>query len=228
MYPSRMCGRYALHANAEVVALQFALSEQPSFRESYNLRPGNDVLVVRRQQAGERVAAPYRWGLVPHWAKSAAIGNQLANARAEGIEEKPAFRDAFQWRCLVPASGYYEWRSAAGRKQPWYMQPVDAPLFGLAGITALWHGLRSVALITTVPNALTETIHERMPLIIALEDYAAWLDPQNAGAKALLRSYPAARMRSHPVSERVNSPDEDDAGLVAQAAPRQRDLLEGG
>jgi len=223
-----MCGRYALHANPEVVALQFGLEGSPEFRLSYNVRPGNEVLVVQRKREIKRAAALCRWGLIPYWAKSASIGNKLANARAEGIEEKPAFRDAFQWRCLVPASGYYEWRSAAGRKQPWYMQPVDAPLFGLAGITALWNGLRTVALITTLPNALTETIHERMPLIIAPEDYAAWLDPANAGAKALLRPYPAARMRSHPVSERVNSPDEDDAELAAQAAPRQRDLLEGG
>ena len=219
-----MCGRYALHANPDVVALQFALAEAPAFSASYNVRPGNDVLVVQERES-HRAAARCRWGLVPHWAKDPSIGSKLANARAEGIEEKPAFRDAFQWRCLVPASGYYEWRSAGGRKQPWYMRPADAPLFGFAGITALWKGVRTLALITTTPNALTASIHDRMPLIIAPGDYAAWLDPANAGARDLLAPYPADRMSAHPVSERVNRPEEDDASLIEELAPRQADLL---
>src|SRR6266850_1912024 len=162
-----MCGRYALHAHPEVVALQFGLDAVPRLEPHYNICPGAEVLAVRVDSQRNRVAKPYRWGLIPHWAKDPAIGRKLANARGESLAEKPAFRDAFrQWRCLVPASGYYEWQSVAGRKQPWYMRPSDAELFALAGLTALWHGLqgpvRSVSLITTAPNQLTASIHDRM------------------------------------------------------------------
>src|SRR5262245_61827688 len=126
-----MCGRYSLHANPEVVALQFGLGIEPEFKASYNVCPSTDVLVVRENRDGERIAARHRWGLVPHWAKDPAIGNKLANARGETIAERPAFRDAFrERRVLVPASGFYEWHSARGRKSPWYLRPLDAPLFG--------------------------------------------------------------------------------------------------
>jgi putative SOS response-associated peptidase YedK len=230
-----MCGRFALHAHPEVVALQFRLDARPAFAPRYNVCPGAEVLAVREDKAGGRRALGLRWGLVPHWAKDPSVGNRLANARGESLEERPAFRDAFLgWRCLVPASGYYEWQAAGRTKQPWFVRPTDAPLFGLAGITALWHGpqgpLRSVALITTAPNAVAARIHERMPLIIAPEDYAAWLDPRNTdlhGLKSLVRPYGAERMSAHRVSPRVNTPDNDEPALVEPlpGGPAQGDLL---
>src|SRR5687767_12234721 len=119
-----MCGRYALHANPDVVALQFALDAVPEFKPSYNICPSREILVVRQNREARRVAERFRWGLVPHWAKDAAIGNKLANARGDTVADKPAFRDAFRARrCLVPASGFYEWHSARGRKSPWYLRP---------------------------------------------------------------------------------------------------------
>lgn len=230
-----MCGRFALHAQPEIVALQFGLASAPALEARYNVCPGTDVLAVRSDRSGTRRAEPLRWGLIPHWAKNPAIGHKLANARGESLDEKPAFRDAFAaWRCLVPASGYYEWQSAGRAKQPWYLRPADAALFGLAGITALWHGprgpVRSLALITTPANELSARIHDRMPLIIAPQDYAAWLDPRNAdlaALKALVRPYPPERMSAHRVGMRVNTPDNDDPGLVEPLAqgPAQRDLL---
>jgi len=225
-----MCGRYAIHANPDIVALQFALDEVPEFKRSYNVCPGTDILVVRTARDGRRVARSHRWGLIPHWAKDPAIGNKLANARGESLAERPAFRDAFrQWRCLVPASGFYEWRASGGRKVPWYFQPLDAELFALAGITALWRGVRSVSLITTEPNALMQPIHDRMPVIVAPEDYAAWLDPGQRDAGELMRfvrPYPAERMSAFRVSPRVGKPENDDPSLIAQAAerPAQREL----
>lgn len=230
-----MCGRFALHAHPDVVALQFGLDAAPPFHARYNICPGSDVLAVRVDRSGARRAEALRWGLIPHWAKDPAIGRKLANARGESLADKPAFRDAFrQWRCLVPASGYYEWRSVGAAKHPWYLQPRDAAAFGLAGITALWHGpqgtLRSIALITTRPNALTSRIHDRMPLILAPEDYAAWLDPANDDVRALdalVHPYPAERMSAHAVSARVNTPANDDAELIepVREGPRQADLL---
>jgi len=107
-----MCGRYALHANPEVVALQFGLEGVPEFKASYNVCPGSEITVVRLDRQKKRVARQHRWGLIPHWAKDPSIGNKLANARGESLAERPAFRDAFRRsRCLVPASGFYEWRS---------------------------------------------------------------------------------------------------------------------
>jgi putative SOS response-associated peptidase YedK len=230
-----MCGRYALHASPDVVALQFGLDAAPFIEPHYNICPGTDVLAVRAGKSGGRRATALRWGLIPHWAKDPSLGPKLANARGESLEERPAFRDAFLgWRCLVPASGYYEWQSAGRVKQPWYLTPHDGALFGLAGITALWHGprgpVRSLALITTPPNELAARIHDRMPLVIAPEDYAAWLDPQNrdiAQLKALVRPYPGVRMRARPVSPRVSAPENDDPALIEPLAggPAQADLL---
>lgn len=209
-----MCGRYALHANPEVMALQFGLEEPPAFKASYNICPGGDVLVVSSQGA-----QPHHWG----------FGNKIANARGESIAERPAFRDAFRrWRCLVPASGFYEWQTIAGQKQPWYLRPTDAELFGLAGIASLWKGLRSVSLITTAPNSLMEAIHDRMPVIVAPEDYAAWLDPANQDVDSLMRyvrAYPPERMQGWPVSTRVNQPQTDGPALLERVAPRQSRLL---
>ena len=225
-----MCGRYALHANPEVVALQFGLDAPPEFAASYNVCPGREILVVRTDREGRRVARAHRWGLVPHWAKDPAIGNKLANARGESLTERPAFRDAFRhWRCLVPASGFYEWQARAGRKVPWYLHPLDGELFGLAGITAYWNGLRTVSLITTQPNELMAPIHDRMPVIIAPQDYARWLDAANHDTENLLsyvRPYPAERMAARPVSMRVNAPENDDPALLEEApGPAQGELL---
>jgi len=218
-----MCGRYALHANAHVVALQFGLGMDPFFKARYNITPGTDILIVRDDKENRRVSDAYRWGLIPGWAKDPSIGNKLANARGETVGEKPSFRSAFKrWRCLVPASGFYEWKIVAGKKHPYYIRPAgDEELFGLAGITELWKGpdgpVHSVSLITTEPNELMREIHDRMPVIIPVADYGAWLDPSNINVQELaqfIRSYPAERMRAHPVSMRVNMPRNDDAELL--------------
>jgi putative SOS response-associated peptidase YedK len=194
-----MCGRYALHANPEVVALQFALAALPEFKASYNVCPGSEVLVIR----GQHKASLLRWG----------AGNKMINARAETLTERPVFRNAFrQYRCLVPASGFYEWQSVAGRKQPWYVLPREAPLFALGGIVLLWQGVRSVAIVTTAANELMSGIHDRMPVIVPSEQYADWLGPEDA--TALLRPFPAKRMQAHPVSPRVNAPANDDEALL--------------
>jgi putative SOS response-associated peptidase YedK len=191
-----MCGRYALHANPEVVRLQFGLASVPEFAPRYNVCPGTPILAVR--------GAPARAALLP-W------GSKPPNARGETLAEKPMFAAAFRgFRCLVPASGFYEWKA----RQPYYVRPTDAPLFALAGIVMLWKGERAISLITTLPNELLRTIHERMPVILAKKDYAAWLDPADSDASGFLRPYPAERMHAHAVSPRVNRPEHDDAALI--------------
>ena len=217
-----MCGRYSLHANPEVIALAFKLGLMPEIKARYNIAPSTQILIVRDDKEKGRVADLYRWGLIPGWAKDPAIGNKLANARAETVAEKPSFRNAFRrWRCLIPASGFYEWKGVKGRKQPYYIYPKGRELFGIAGITELWQGpdgpVHTCAIITTEPNDLMKSIHDRMPVILKPEDYSTWLNPDNqatAELKQLLKPYPAAAMAAHPVSPRVNTAKYDDPALI--------------
>lgn len=196
-----MCGRYALHASPEVVALQFGLQGVPELRPRYNICPGTEIFVV----GNDRQARLLPWG----------AGGRFANARAETVAERPAFRNAFrQFRCLVPASGFYEWQNIGRTKQPWYIAPTDEKLFALAGMVMLWRGARSVSLITTGPNELMRGIHDRMPVLVAPADYDAWLDSPDPGS--LLRPCPAKAMRAHTVHPRVSTPANDDPSLIRQ------------
>ena len=217
-----MCGRFSLHANPEVIALAFKVGIVPDWKARYNITPSSQIIIVREGVEAGRVAALCKWGLIPGWAKNPAIGNKLANARGETVDEKPSFRNAFKRsRCLIPASGFYEWKSVAGRKQPYYMQPLGAPLFAIAGITERWQGpdgtVETCAIITTGPNGVMSNIHDRMPVILAAEDHDAWLDPRNqsvAALKQLIKPCADTTMRAHAVSTRVNAPKNDDAGLI--------------
>jgi len=182
-----MCGRYALHANPEVVALQFALDAIPGFRGSYNIAPASEILVVRNTGA-----ALARWGL----------RGRFVNLRAETVLAR--FRAS--GRCLVPASGFYEWKSQGRHKQPYYFQPRNEPLFALA---ALWER-DTCSLITTEPNAVVREVHDRMPLIVPKAGYAAWL----AGDAAILEHPAAIEMSSHPVGMAVNQAAVDSPRLI--------------
>lgn len=219
-----MCGRYALHHNPDVIALQFGVGMLPRFKARFNIAPSINILIVKEDPAKGRTAELYRWGLIPGWAKDPTTGNKLANARGKTVAEKPSFRNAFKrWRCLVPASGFYEWKIVAGKKHPYYIRPAGKELFGLAGITELWKGpdgpVHTVSLITTEPNQLTCEIRDRMPVIIPVDEYRAWLDPGNINVPELtrfIRAYPAERMQAYPVSTRVNAPRNNDAELLAR------------
>ena len=217
-----MCGRYSLHANPGVIALAFKLGVAIDWSARYNITPSSRIVIVREDAAAGRVAALIKWGLIPGWAKDQTIGNKLANARGETVDEKPSFRNAFKRsRCLIPASGFYEWKTVAGRKQPYYMHPVGAPLFAIAGITERWQGPEGVvetcAIITTGPNGVMRNIHDRMPVILSAEDHDAWLDPRNQSItvlKQLIKPCAESTMAAHAVSARVNAPKNDDAGLI--------------
>jgi putative SOS response-associated peptidase YedK len=213
-----MCGRYALHSHPDVIALQFKLGPLPEFEPRYNICPSAEILIVRDAPGRGRAWAHYRWGLIPGWAKDPGIGNRLANARGETLAARPAFKAAFrQWRCLVPASGFYEWHATRSGKQPYYIRPAGDELFGLAGITELWNGLHTVSLITTDSNALLQGIHDRMPVIVAPQAYDAWLDPSSRDVERLkkfIRPYPADLMRAHPVSKAVSNAANEGAALI--------------
>jgi putative SOS response-associated peptidase YedK len=185
-----MCGRYALHANPEVVALQFGLDAVPEFQPRYNIAPATEVLIVRDGKAS-----------LAHW----GLRRKFANLRAETLAQK--FPGPYRkGRALVPASGFYEWQSRAGGKQPYYFFSKQEPLLGLA---AIWEN-DSFSLITTEPNATLRNIHDRMPVIIARDDYGAWL----AGEDGLLRPVPDDALKVHPVCMAVNRAANDSAQLI--------------
>lgn len=201
-----MCGRYALHANSEVVALLFGLSEVPAFQPRYNIAPASQVLIVRQDGA-----AMVRWGLVPRWAKDPSIGARMNNARAETVAVKPSFREAYRKRrCLIPASGFYEWKLERGGKQPYYVAPADGALFAFAGLWEQWHDLQTCAVITTDANAKMAAVHERMPVIVSPAEYSAWL----AGGEIALRACPDAAIDIRRVSRAVNRAANEGPRLV--------------
>lgn len=182
-----MCGRYALHANPEVIALQFGLDTLPEFRPSFNIAPAADVLIVR-----DRKAALARWGL----------RGKFVNLRAETVRSK--FRTS--GRCLVPASGFYEWKNEGRRKQPYYFHPKNEPLLAFG---ALWER-DAFTLITTEPNAVVAKVHDRMPFILSRENYAAWL----GGDESLLERTTDVEIAAHPVSMAVNQAANDSPRLI--------------
>ena len=168
-----MCGRYSLHASPQVVALQFGLASVADFQPRYNIAPAATVLVVRRGGA-----ALARWQL----------GGKYHNLRADSVMRKPFWREAYrERRCLIPASGFYEWQREPGAKQPYYIRPLGEPLFAFAGIWERWRGIESCAIVTTEANDVVRRIHDRMPVIVARDDYAGWL----GGGEGLLRPAPS-------------------------------------
>ena len=216
-----MCGRFSIHATSQELADGTACAKLAGWREErrYNVAPGQWVIVVRPEK-GAREPALAQWGLVPTWAKDPKAGPRPINARAEGIGTKPTFRGAFgHGRCLIPASGFYEWKVVGKAKQPMFIRPKGGEgIFVFAGLMSGWAGpdgeLLTCTIITTTPNELMAPIHDRMPVILALEDQTAWLDPENRQPGSLLRPFDSSRMEAYPVGAAVGNPRIDGPGLI--------------
>ena len=205
-----MCGRYSLHANPEVVALMYGLSEIPAYQPRYNIAPSSQVLIIRRDEAAA-VGSHVRWGLVPRWAKDPSIGAKMNNARAETVAGKPSFRDAYRKRrCLIPASGFYEWKTEGGRKQPYYVYPRGGGLFAFAGLWERWQDLETCAIITTEANLTMSAVHDRMPVIVSPAEYSNWL----AGGEGLMRPCHDAAIGIRRVGRAVNNARNEDPRLI--------------
>jgi len=221
-----MCGRFTLTADVSELQSSFPwVNIPPGLSPRYNIAPTQPVAVVPND--GKNQLDFYNWGLIPSWAKDADIGSRMINARAETLAEKPSFRAAFRRRrCLVLADGFYEWRKgAAGQKTPMFIRLASGKPFAFAGLWEFWNALDgssvlSCTIITTQPNSLLQTIHNRMPVILAESAYPQWLDPGEGDLgrlSALLAPYPAEEMAAFPVSPLVNNPRNESPELIQPA-----------
>jgi len=224
-----MCGRFAFFSPAEAITAAFGSAPQV-FTPRYNIAPTQQVLTLVADDTGDPQWRSQHWGLVPFWAKDPAIGNRMINARVETVAEKPSYRQPFSRRhCLVPASGFYEWRKDDdGRKTPWFISRADDAPLAMAGIWDVWDKgsyqghegpLHSFSILTTAANDFMQDLHHRMPVILERDQHAAWLaaDAPRDALLAMAQAPMETALQAWPVSRAVNSPANDEPRLVERA-----------
>ena len=233
-----MCGRYRLSRRKQIVEQHFDATGDEDWIPRYNIAPTQPVPVIRQHpKEPRRDLSLLRWGLIPSWAKDASAAERTINARSETAATLPAFRDALKLRrCLIPADGFYEWQRRGATKQPFCFEVNGGELFAFAGLWDRWKDangqwIRSCSILTTAPNAVTSSVHDRMPVILHQSDYDLWLDPgltETSAVAELLKPFDARLMRCYPVSSRVNQVQNDDAAcceLVKLDEPSQQRQL---
>lgn len=221
-----MCGRYTLSQSEESIAAAFGITAIPKLLPRYNIAPTQPVPTVLLRNESQRQLQLLHWGLIPSWAKDPRMGAKMINARAETIAEKPSFRSAFRRRrCLIVADGFYEWQRRDKRKQPYYFRVGAGELFAFAGLWEHWQNaagdeIESCTIVTTDPNDLMQSIHDRMPVILHPQDYDRWLDPATESSRLLelLRPFEANEMQHYPVSLEVNNPRHDSPNCIQPVA----------
>jgi putative SOS response-associated peptidase YedK len=218
-----MCGRYRLSRKKQIIEEYFdCVSGEEDWSPRYNIAPTQPIPVIRQNPKNNvRELSLMRWGLIPHWAKEPSIAASTINAKSETAATKPAFHDPLKFRrCLIPADGFYEWKRTARGKQPYCFEVGGGELFAFAGLWDGWKDstgqwIKTCSILTTTPNAVTATVHDRMPVILHPDCYDRWLDPgmQNvATISEFLKPYEAGSMGSYPVSTRINQVGNDDEG----------------
>jgi putative SOS response-associated peptidase YedK len=216
-----MCGRYSLVCIDDLGNRFRVHNPMIGSRSRFNISPGNEMPVIVQREKNE--IALMRWGLVPHWAKTPASAQKPINARAETLSEKPMFAPLLErGRCLVPASGFYEWKKEGTRKIPFYFHLPESPLFAFAGLCDFWKSpdgtlLSTYTIITCEPNDVLADVHNRMPVILARENEERWLSGEPLTQQDLLRILspsPPSGMERVPVADLVNNPLLDDERLI--------------
>lgn len=193
-----------------MVASLFELEDAPELEPRYNIAPSTDIEAVFLGEEGRRIGT-FRWGLVPSWMKEIPKAPMI-NARSETAAEKPMFRSAIRHRrCLIPATGFFEWRTLGGVKVPYNIGLETGGLFGMGGIWESWSGpngeeMDSCAILTTSPNEVMQVLHDRMPVIISPQDFEAWLDPRTQALEPFFIPYQAEPMRAYSVDRRASNP----------------------
>lgn len=239
-----MCGRYAFLLPPEAMAALFRTLNVLDYPPRYNIAPTQPVIAIAERE-GRRTAELFRWGFMPWWVKDPRVFPLLINARAESMIEKPAFRDALRnSRCIVPASGYYEWKKgAADKRQPYYITSAETETMALAGLYSTWAGpngeeVDTVCIVTVAPNLEIASVYDRMPAILRGDAVEAWLDTRNVEARdaaALAGPPPPGTMKYHPVGRDIGKAALDGPGLIvpvevseeAPGAPKKRSIAGG-
>ncbi len=220
-----MCGRFGLTRPEALQLERFGITELPPLVPRFNIPPSSDILVVRERK-GITEAEMIRWGLVPSWAKDPSIGHRMANVRSDTALEKSSFRTAMQKRrCLIPADVFFEWQDVPGqkRRRPYAVALKEGELFALGGVWEAWRPkegadwMITCAILTTEPNEVLAPIHDRMPVMVRVEDYSNWIAPSTPASEVrrLVASFPTDDMRAWEVSLLVNDPKVDDARVIA-------------
>ena len=223
-----MCGRYALTHEPGVLDEWFDAVFMPDFDLRYNIAPGSNIVALREAPEG-RCGTMMRWGFIPSWMKDPSSMPMLNNARGETVAEKPMFRRAFQSRrCLIPASGFYEWKAVPGQrsKQPFYISFRDGSPMAFAGLwetskTADGTKVDTCAIITTQANAVLAPIHDRMPVVLNQEDWETWLSMEPVAVdmlEQLIKPCDADKMQAWGVSHAVNKVINDGPALLRPIA----------
>lgn len=219
-----MCGRFTSLLSPELLEEIFGIPLPPDFQPRYNIAPTQQIWIIRQTATGGRHLSAVRWGLVPHWAKDLSFGNHMINARCETVHEKPAFRQAIRARrCIIPASGFFEWDHSGNARIPHYITMKDGAPFAFAGIWDSWKSpegepVESCSILTTASNSLVATLHDRMPVILHPTEFDLWLDrsmndPEKL--KRLYQPYPAELLQEWEVSTIVNSPSHETAETIS-------------
>ena len=216
-----MCGRYSLICIDDLGNRFRVFNPMIGSRSRFNIAPGSEMPVIIHEEKNELVIM--KWGMVPHWTKDIQTAKRPINARAETLSEKPSFKGLLKnRRCLVPASGFFEWKKEGSKKIPFYIHLLKSPLFAFAGLYDRWTDpegnlVFTYTIITTEPNDLIAKIHNRMPSILLPENEDRWLSktPLSAGdLKEILTPFPAENMSMYPVSPLVNTPVTDDERII--------------
>lgn len=228
-----MCGRFTQQISWRELRDLYTLSgELPTtgIETKFNGAPTQDFVVCRLDEVGERTVAILRWGLVPFWAKDKSIGSRLINARAESVHSKPSFRNAFRSRrCLVPASGWFEWIQSGARKQPFYISLAARKPASFAAVWECWdregEPMETFSIITTAASSQLSNLHHRQPAVVPMRHFDDWLDPSTNSntLRDLVNTPNEGPYEYHAVSTRVNNVRNNEADILEPLA--EQDLL---
>ena len=218
-----MCGRYTNNVKTKELNEIFGVAGSPKREPRYNIAPTQMIDAIVEQKS-DRILTQFKWGLIPSWAKDDSLAAKMINARAETLAEKPSFKNAFKSRrCIIPATGFYEWQKTKDGKQPFYFFMKDKEPFGFAGLWESWidkqtgEEVETCTIITTEANKVLEPVHERMPVIVDPGYFSLWLSEDVKDidrVQKVLVLYPAERMDSYPVSKAVNFANSDSEELI--------------
>lgn len=221
-----MCGRYSLKHKQTEIEEFFSVELPDNYQPHYNIAPTQPVLIVRKNHQlsnGPESTFVY-WGLIPPWAKDPKIASKMINARCETTADKPGFRTALKRRrCIIPISGFYEWKRVEKSRQPYYIYSADGNPLGLAGLWESWKSpqgeeIQTCCILTTSANAMISEIHDRMPVILPRDSFGEWLATDHQNVSSMISSAPEDMLTMHPVAPLVNNVRNDSAELIERVS----------